>query len=58
MSASVTVAQCFNRLAARGLVERNYGVRLVTKGVGKEGKSQEWMRVSHILADNRNHQMP
>lgn len=34
MSASVTVAQCFDRLAARGLVERVYGegVRLTEAG--------------------------
>jgi hypothetical protein len=35
MSASVTVAQCFNRLAAKGLVERQfcYGITLTRAGV-------------------------
>ncbi|HUK99782.1 MAG TPA: hypothetical protein VLX29_02885 [Nitrospirota bacterium] len=35
MSASVTVAQCFNRLTAKGLVERRYcyGIRLTGVGV-------------------------
>ncbi len=31
-SASTTVARCFDRLAARGLVERMYGVRLTERG--------------------------
>ncbi len=57
MSASVTIAQCFNRLAERGLVERQcgYGVRLTKTGARRVRKILLQKRVTPVLVPKPDH---